>query len=79
MQWGRISYDEAGTITFQSAGQGLLGRSGIDGVQCGAVIWEVIGGDGSFDGARGLITSSFTINAQGDVLDNHFACFVLPR
>ena len=43
------------------------------GVQRGAVIWEVTGGDGKFRNAQGLITSNFTVNGSGEVIDDQFA------
>jgi hypothetical protein len=57
---GRISYGKAGGVTFKTAGHGVLGTSGVDGLQRGAVIWEVTEGRGQFAGATGLITSNFT-------------------
>ena len=41
---GRISYGKAGGVTFKTAGHGVLGASGVDGLQRGAVIWEVTEG-----------------------------------
>jgi len=35
-------------------------------------------GDGAFAGVRGLITSNFTVSADGEVVDNHFARLYLP-
>lgn len=43
------------------------------GWQRGAVVWRVTHGDGHFPGAEGVITSNFTVSADGDVVDNHFA------
>jgi len=37
------------------------------------VLWNVTGGDGRFAGARGLITSSFTVSPDGEVIDHHIA------
>ena len=48
---GRISHDKAGGVTFTTAGHGVLGASGVDGLQRGAVIWEVTEGRGQFPGA----------------------------
>jgi len=42
------------------------------------VLWTITGGDGAFAGARGLITSNFTVAADGEVVDNHFARIYLP-
>jgi hypothetical protein len=69
---GRISYSKAAGVTFKTAGQGVLGGSVVDGLQRGAVIWEVTEGRGQFAGATGLTTSNFTVGAKGEVVDNHY-------
>jgi hypothetical protein len=58
-------------VTFKTAGHGVLGASGVDGLQRGAVIWEVTEGRGQFARATGLITSNFTVGSKGEVVDNH--------
>jgi hypothetical protein len=75
---GRISYSKGGKLTFKTVGQGALGPSGIDGLQRGAVIWEVTEGTGQFEGATGLITSNFTVGPKGEVVDNHSVRLFLP-
>ena len=75
---GRISYSKAGRLTFKTVGQGLLGPSAVDGLQRGAVIWEVSEGTGQFAGATGLITSNFTVGSKGEVVDNHFVRLFIP-
>ena len=57
---------------------GVLGASGVDGLQRGAVIWEVTEGSGQFTGATGLITSNFTVGSKGEVVDNHYVRLFLP-
>ena len=76
---GSISYGTTGSVRFGTVGHGVLGPSGIDGLQRGAVIWEVTGGEGQFAGAAGLITSNFTVAADGAVVDNHVARLFLRR
>jgi hypothetical protein len=75
---GTIAYGTAGKVTFKTVGRGTLGASPVAGVQRGAVIWQVTGGDGRFSGAQGLITSNFTVGAQGEVVDDQFARIYLP-
>lgn len=70
---GSIAYGTAGRVAFRTVGQGIIGPSGLPDLQRGAVIWEVTGGDGHFAGASGLITSNFTLDGQGEVVDNQFA------
>jgi len=38
----------------------------------------VTGGDGRFAGAQGLITSNFTVDAKGAVVDDQFARLYIP-
>ena len=75
---GRISYSKAGRLTFKTVGQGVLGPSGVDGLQRGAVIWEVSEGAGQFAGATGLITSNFTVGPKGEVVDNQYVRLFMP-
>lgn len=70
---GRISYGRAGAINFVTIGRGVVGPSPIAGWTRGAVIWDVTGGEGRFAGARGIITSSFAVSPDGDVIDCHVA------
>ena len=70
---GTITYGRAGAVTFVTIGRGTVGSSPIAGRTVGAVMWTVTGGDGRFAGARGLITSNFTVGAQGEVVDHHVA------
>lgn len=78
LESGSISYGQAGKVTFDTVGRGTLGASPLAGVQRGAVIWRVTGGDGRFAGVQGLITSNFTVGPHGEVTDDQFARFFLP-
>ncbi len=78
LESGSITYGQAGTITFNTVGRGVMGESPLPGVQRGAVIWQVTGGDGRFKGVQGLITSNFTVGPAGEVTDDQFARFFLP-
>jgi len=75
---GTIQYGGAGSIAFITVGRGTVGLSPIDGRQVGGVIWAVTGGDGRFAGARGVITSNFTVDSEGRVVDHHIARLYLP-
>ena len=75
---GRIRYGDAGSVSFTTVGRGTLGPSPVDGLQRGAIVWEVTGGDGRLGGAQGLITSNFTVGAQGQVVDDQFARIFVP-
>ena len=75
---GTIRYGDAGKVSFRTVGRGTLGPSPIAEVQRGAVMWEVTGGDGRLAGAQGLITSNFTVDAKGEVVDDQFARLYVP-
>ena len=75
---GRITYGAAGAVTFETIGRGWVAPAPRAGWVVGGVLWTITAGDGAFTGARGLITSNFTVSADGEVVDNHFARLYLP-
>lgn len=75
---GTITYGSAGSITFETIGRGWVGPSPRSGSVVGGVVWVVTGGQGAFTGVRGLITSNFTVNAGGEVVDDQIARLYLP-
>jgi hypothetical protein len=75
---GSIRYGDAGKVSFKTVGRGTLGPSPLPGIQRGAVTWEVTNGEGRLAGAQGLITSNFTVGAQGEVVDDQFARLFVP-
>jgi hypothetical protein len=75
---GSIQYGSVGKLSFRTVGRGVLGPAPTPGLQRGAVVWEVTGGDGKLRGVQGMITSNFTVGAQGEVTDDHFARLFLP-
>jgi len=75
---GSIKYGDAGKVSFKTVGRGTLGPSPVPEVQRGAVMWEVTGAEGHLAGAQGLITSNFTVGAQGEVVDDQFARLFVP-
>jgi len=83
---GDTSFRESGTIRFghsnhnlrfSTIGEGFLGKSPDPALQHGSVMWRVDSGEGQFAGARGIITSNFTLSAAGEVTDNHFGVIFL--
>jgi len=78
LESGRITYGPAGSVSFKTVGRGIIGPGPLPGLQRGAVIWEITGGQGRFAGAQGLITSNFTVGEQGAVTDDHFVGMFLP-
>ena len=75
---GTITYGAAGSVRFETLGRGWVGPAPRAGWVVGGVVWTITAGDGVFAGARGLITSNFTVSAEGDVVDNHVTRLYLP-
>jgi hypothetical protein len=75
---GTITYGSAGHVTFETLGRGWVGPAALPGWVVGGVVWSVTGGAGRFAGARGIITSNFTVSADGEVVDHHVARLYLP-
>ena len=70
---GTIEYAGRGKVNYETVGFGSLGPSPVADLQCGAVIWRITGGEGEFQGASGHITSNFSVNANGEAVDNNYA------
>ena len=75
---GTITYGSAGAVTFETLGRGRVGPAPRAGWVVGGVVWTITGGTGGFAGARGVITSNFTVSAGGEVIDDHFTRLYLP-
>jgi hypothetical protein len=75
---GTITYGAAGAVRFETVGRGWVEPAPRPGWVVGGVVWTVTGADGVFAGARGLITSNFTVSADGDVIDDHVARLYVP-
>jgi len=76
---GTITYGRAGSISFDTVGRGHVGPAAGGSGSHGVVMWRITGGDGRFAGARGLITSNFTVSPDGLVTDDHFTRLYLPE
>jgi hypothetical protein len=84
---GETAFDERGTMTFAGGdrimfttlGEGYLGPSPEEGMLEGAVIWRIEEGTGRFEGATGLITSNFLMNAaSGEVVERQVVRLFIP-
>lgn len=75
---GTIAYGSAGTVTFETLGRGWVGPAPRPGWVVGGVVWTITVGTGGLAGARGVITSNFTVSAGGEVIDDHFTRLYLP-
>lgn len=78
---GEITFgDGTGHILkFSTAGNGHVSPGFEPGMIAGAASWQIDGGEGQFAGARGFITSNFTITASGDRCDLHCGVIFLPE
>jgi hypothetical protein len=76
---GSIAFGESRhRLRFSTVGQGYLGASADRALKHGAVMWQVDGGEGQFEGASGLITSNFTVGETSEVVDHHFGLIFVP-
>ena len=75
---GTITYGAAGSGTFDTVGRGHVGPAPDGRGSHGVVMWRITGGEGRFAGARGLITSNFTVTPDGLVTDDHVTRLYLP-
>jgi hypothetical protein len=67
------------TLRFSTAGNGHVSPGIESGMIAGAASWQIEAGDGQFAGARGFITSNFTITPSGDRCDLHCGVVFLPE
>jgi hypothetical protein len=69
---GTITFGEGNSLTFSTVGSGSIRPSAEESIMHGAVVWQIEGGIGQFAGASGLITSNFTVNSEGNLVDNQY-------
>ena len=69
---GAINYAGRGGLRFETVGTGHMRPSAESSLTHGSIIWNIVSGDGEFEGATGLVTSNFTLSEQGQVVDNHY-------
>lgn len=73
------SFDEVGSIVighgnvirFRTVGVGHLATSPDPHLRHGTAMWEIDGGQGQFEDAKGRITSNFFVSDTGELTDNH--------
>lgn len=67
---GSITFGEGGhRLHFSTFTDGCTRDSGNQGDRAGSITWQVDGGEGQFEGARGLITGNFVLTATGELID----------
>jgi hypothetical protein len=78
LESGNIRFGNGHMFRFGTVGHGYLAPAADPGLRHGTVTWRVEYGEGEFQDASCLITSNFTIDASGRVVDHHFGLlFVL--
>jgi hypothetical protein len=76
---GMITFGEGSDrLRFSTVGQGYIAPNPAPDLKHGCVMWQVEGGEGQFDGARGLITSNFILSADGKVTDHQVGVIYVP-
>jgi len=80
LEAGRMTFDQSeDLIMFGSINEGFLGPSLEPGMLQGSVIWRVRLGEGRFEGAEGLITSNFVMDAEtGKVAEKQVISLFTP-
>ena len=70
------AFEERATIRFarghvlRLSGQGRLAQSPDPHLRQGTVVWEVVGGEGAFEGASGRVTSNVFLSDTGDLTES---------
>ncbi|MGI8745298.1 MAG: hypothetical protein ACR2NN_22540 [Bryobacteraceae bacterium] len=73
LESGTITFGEGDhSLTFSTVGQGHIAPEPGTKTMLGAVMWKVDSGEGQFKEAIGLITSNFSLDGAGSVIDHQF-------
>jgi len=68
---GSISFGSDHRIHFRTRVPGWVADSPDPKLRQGTVTFEVTSGEGQFEGAAGVITSNFTMTADGEITGHH--------
>lgn len=74
---GSINFGRGNRLYFSTLGEGFMFASADPKLVQGAVAWKVERGEGSFAGATGNITSNFSVDDHGGVIDYQVAVLFL--
>jgi len=80
IETGQITFgpsENGHQLHFSTIGQGWMGPSPEPNLQQGTITWTVDGGTGQFQGSAGVITSNFTLDQTGQVVDYHLGIIYL--
>lgn len=75
---GVIVFGAGDRLVFSTIGQGHIAPSAGPRLAAGAVSWRIESGEGRFAGASGYITSNFTVNDVGELVDNQVGVIFVP-
>jgi hypothetical protein len=78
LESGNIRFGNGHMFPFVTIGHGYIDSTADPELRHGTVTWKIEDGEGQFQGASGLITSNFTIDASGRVVDYHFGLLFVP-
>jgi len=74
---GRMKVSREHAIRFRALGRGRLSVSPDPHLRQGAIVCEIVEGEGQFARARGRITSSLLLSDTGDLTDTHLGVVFL--
>ena len=77
-EWGWVSFNNGNVLKFDTVGTGEFQPIGAQGLMQGGIVWEVDGGSGIFERAKGIITSNFTLDKDNRVTDYHHGVIFVP-
>ncbi len=74
---GRIKFGKSGKhgFSFTTVGAGSFKMGPDKGGMHGAVMWRITRGFGQFKGAKGYITSNFSVDGEGQLVDRQVGQF----
>jgi len=74
---GRIKFGKSGKhgFSFSTVGAGSFKTGPDKGGMHGAVMWRITRGFGQFKGAKGYITSNFSVDSEGRLVDRQVGQF----
>jgi hypothetical protein len=76
---GRLVVGHGNVLWFRSIGSGRLSRTVEPQLRHGAVVCELVGGEGQFAAASGRIVSNLLLSDSGDLTDTHLGVLFLGR
>ena len=77
-EWGTVAFGNNNVLKFDTVGTGEFQPIGDQGLMQGGIVWEVDGGSGIFERAKGIITSNFTLDKDNRVTDYHHGVIFVP-